>query len=190
MHNIYSSLKHLLLHFSVIKYKRCQDLSPRQHIPSPSAITQRKKLITAAVPSSPHYSPWAWALPQSISVSSTQGKHQFGLSQRSKTQDICQDNLPLFSQSSSQPVLMEIMFSCKCHMEPSPVLAGRVAVQHLSPAPGTLILASLGRREVAPPAWDTVCCPAFHQDTLCSSKLRAPPSRNHQEINTVLEMPS
>lgn len=53
-----------------------------------------EKLITAAVPSSPHYSPRAWAHPQSISVSSSQGTHQSGLSQHSKTGDICQDNLP------------------------------------------------------------------------------------------------
>lgn len=82
-----------------------------------------EKLITAAVPSSPHYSPWARAHPQSISVSSTQGTHQFGFSHHSKAQGICQHHLPSCSQGSSQSVLVQKMF-CKCHMDPNPT-AGR-----------------------------------------------------------------
>lgn len=144
-----------------------------------------EKLITAAAPSSPHYSPWAWAHPQSINLS--QGTHQSGLSHGSKAQHICQGNLPLHSLSSSQPVLTQMMFSCKSHTHPNPAPGSRAAVQHLPPAPATLsslprriwhLWAAATWREMASPAWD---CPAFQQGTLCSPQPKAPPFRNHQK---------
>lgn len=121
MHNIYSSLKHLLLHFPVIKYKTRDakiyhpDNTSPLHLQLPAGKAHHKG--SAFLPS---LLPMGMG-PSPINLSQQQpGTHQFGLSHRSKTRDIRQGNLPLYQQSSSQPVLMEIMFSCKCHMDPNP----------------------------------------------------------------------
>lgn len=138
MHNIYSSLKHLLLHFPVIKYKtrdakiyHPDNISPLHlQLPAGKAHHKGSAFLPSLLPMGMGPSP--------INLSQQQpGTHQFGLSQRSKTRDICQDNLPWCQQSSSQPVLMETMFSAaNTTRTQTPLLAGRAAVHHPPPAPG------------------------------------------------------
>lgn len=135
MCNIYSSHKRLLLHFPVIKYKTRNAKIYHSDNTSPLHLQLHiGKAHHKVVASFPHYFTEACYHLQSISVTAIQGRHQFRLSHYSKTAaHFSIQPQPLYYWSSSQPMVMKIMFSppnATCIQ--ALFLAGRTGVHHLS----------------------------------------------------------
>lgn len=134
MCNIYSSRKRLLLHLLVIKYKTRNAKIYHSDNTSLLDLQLRTGRAHKAVASFPHHCTEAWQHLQSISVTATQGRYQFSSSCYSKTTvHFSKQRQPLYYCSSSQLVVMKIMFSPpNARSIQAPFLVGRIGLQYLS----------------------------------------------------------